>query len=52
MMLLVLILSTHNLFQDAAMTVLMATTLVACGNYLRSMQRKYRFAELDNARWC
>jgi hypothetical protein len=42
MMLLVLILSTHNIFQDAAMSVLMATTLVACGSYLRSMQRRPR----------
>jgi hypothetical protein len=39
MMLLVLILSTHNIFQDTAMSVLMATTLVVCGSYLRSIQR-------------
>jgi hypothetical protein len=40
MLLLVLILSTHNIFQDAAMTILMATTLVVCGSYLRSIQRR------------
>jgi hypothetical protein len=40
MMLLVLILSTHNIFQDAAMSVLLATTLVVCGNYLGSMQHR------------
>jgi hypothetical protein len=40
MLLLVLILSTHNIFQDAGMSILMATTLVVCGSYLRSIQRR------------
>ena len=39
MMFLVLILSTHNIFQDTAMSILMATTLVVCGSYLRTIQR-------------
>jgi hypothetical protein len=39
-MFLVLVLSTHNIFQDAGMSILMATTLVVCGSYLRSIQRR------------
>jgi hypothetical protein len=37
MLFLILVLTTHNIFQDTATSVLMATTLVFCGNYLRSM---------------
>ena len=40
MLFLVLVLSTHNVFQDTGMSVLIATTLVICGSYLRSVQRR------------
>ncbi|MFO7686423.1 MAG: hypothetical protein R6V60_10025 [Desulfobacterales bacterium] len=53
MLLLILILSTHNIFQDTATSILMATTLVACGRYLQSMKHRpvlFRPADIALAR--